>query len=171
VEVSCNGSCWPVVGQNTSIAYLTTENYNNFVNTQLTGDDNVMVRVRAINDDGSYGIWSNSVSFRFNTSGSGSTGQIPNTDIYIAPSTNVRAGGTVYLTASFTNLPYTSANTVIRLYTEQSSTPVGTCSGSVSCSVPYTISTSGVNTRVYGVASNSSLGNTVETARIPLATF
>jgi hypothetical protein len=102
---------------------------------------------------------------------SGSVGQIPNTDIYIAPSTNVRASGTVYLTASFTNLPYTSANTVIRLYTEQSSTPVGTCSGSVSCSVPYTISNSGVNTRVYGVASNSSLGNTIETARIPLATF
>ncbi|QQR60491.1 hypothetical protein IPH19_03700 [Candidatus Uhrbacteria bacterium] len=102
---------------------------------------------------------------------SGSVGQIPNTDIYIAPSTNVRAGGTVYLTASFTNLPYASANTVIRLYTEQSSTPVGTCTGSVSCSVPYTISNSGVNTRVYGVASNSSLGNTIETARIPLATF
>jgi hypothetical protein len=112
----------------------------------------------------------NSPVISFNGS-TGSVGQIPNTDIYIAPSTNVRAGGTVYLTASFTNLPYTSANTVIRLYTEQSSTPVGTCSGSVSCSVPYTISTSGVNTRVYGVASNSSLGNTIETARIPLATF
>jgi hypothetical protein len=171
VEVTCSNGCWPIVGQNTNTAYLTTENYNNFVNTQVTGDDNLTVRVRAINDDGSYGNWSNSVSFRFNTSGSGSVGQIPNTDIYIAPSTNVRAGGTVYLTASFTNLPYASANTVIRLYTEQSSTPVGTCSGSVSCSVPYTISNSGVNTRVYGVASNSSLGNTLETARIPLATF
>jgi hypothetical protein len=169
VEVTCSNGCWPVVGQNTNTAYLTTENYNNFVNTQMTGDDNITIRVRTINDDGSYGTWSNSVSFRFNTSGS--VGQIPNTDIYIAPSTNVRAGGTVYLTASFTNLPYNSANTVIRLYTEQSSTPVGTCSGSVSCSVPYTISTSGVNTRVYGVASNSSLGNTIETARIPLATF
>jgi hypothetical protein len=112
----------------------------------------------------------NSPVISFNGS-TGSVGQIPNMDIYIAPSTNVRAGGTVYLTASFTNLPYTSNNTVIRLYTEQSSTPVGTCSGSVSCSVPYTISTSGVNTRVYGVASNSSLGSTVETARIPLATF
>jgi hypothetical protein len=171
VEVTCSNGCWPIVGQNTNTAYLTTENYNNFVNTQVTGDDNLTVRVRAINDDGSYGNWSNSVSFRFNTSGSGSVGQIPNTDIYIAPSTNVRAGGTVYLTASFTNLPYNSANTVIRLYTEQSSTPVGTCSGSVSCSVPYTISNSGVNTRVYGVASNNSLGNTIETARIPLVTF
>lgn len=171
VEVTCSNGCWPIVGQNTNTAYLTTENYNNFVNTQMTGDDNITIRVRTINDDGSYGTWSNSVSFRFNTSGSGSVGQIPNTDIYIAPSTNVRAGGTVYLTASFTNLPYNSANTVIRLYTEQSSTPVGTCSGSVSCSVPYTISNSGVNTRVYGVASNSSLGNTIETARIPLATF
>ncbi len=106
-----------------------------------------------------------------NNNNNGSVGQIPNTDIYIAPSTNVRSGGTVYLTASFTNLPYTSSNTVIRLYTEQSSTPVGTCSGSDSCSVPYTISNSGVNTRVYGVASNSTLANTVETARIPLATF
>ncbi|MCE9585735.1 hypothetical protein K8R04_00225 [Candidatus Uhrbacteria bacterium] len=108
------------------------------------------------------------------STGTGSVGtvaQIPNTDIYIAPTYNVRAGGTVYLTASFTNLPYTSTDTVIRLYTEQSSTPVGTCSGSVSCSVPYTIPTSGVNTRVYGVASNSALTNTRETARIPLYAF
>jgi hypothetical protein len=105
------------------------------------------------------------------STGTGSTAQIPNTDIYIAPSTNVRPGNTVYLTASFTNLPYTSTDTVIRIYTERSSTPVGTCSASVSCSVPYTISNSGVNTRVYGVASNSSLSNTRETAHIPLVTF
>ncbi len=128
--------------------------------------------VVAVHDSSGFEIATqNGPTIYFNGSNSGSVGQIPNTDIYIAPSTNVRAGGTVYLTASFTNLPYNSANTVIRLYTEQSSTPVGTCSGSVSCSVPYTISTSGVNTRVYGVASNSSLGNTIETARIPLATF
>lgn len=108
------------------------------------------------------------------STGTGSVGtvaQIPNTDIHIAPTYNVRAGGSVYLTASFTNLPYTSTETVIRLYTEQSSTPVGTCTGSVSCSVPYTIPSGGVNTHVYGVASNSSLTNTRETARIPLYAF
>lgn len=153
--------------QNTTYCDVTVYPYRN------NSESSVQYMARSIYlGDGSTNATVYGPVITFTGSGStGSVGQIPNTDIYIAPSTNVRAGGTVYLTASFTNLPYTSNNTVIRLYTEQSSTPVGTCSGSVSCSVPYTISTSGVNTRIYGVASNSSLGNTIETARIPLATF
>jgi hypothetical protein len=105
VEVTCGGYCYPVVGQSTSIAYLSTDSYRNWVNTELTGDDTVTVRIRAINEDGSYGSWSNGVSFRFNTYGQqtnvstyGST-YISSLDLVANP-TSIASGEYLRLTAN-----------------------------------------------------------------------
>lgn len=74
VEIACP-SCWPIVGQNANPGILTTDSYRNWVNTEITGDDTVTARVRAIDENGSYGSWSNSISFRFTTASQSGTGE------------------------------------------------------------------------------------------------
>lgn len=100
VEISCP-SCWPIVGQNANPGYLTTNNNQNWVNTELTGDDNVSIRVRAINEDGSYGTWSNSVSIKFTTGGQSGTGENRINGLVLnADRTSINAGELVRLTAN-----------------------------------------------------------------------
>lgn len=76
INVNCiNVTCRPVTGIYTNPAILSTDNYQNSVATQLNGDSQFSVRIRAINDDGSYGIWSTANYFYFNTAGAGSVTQ------------------------------------------------------------------------------------------------
>lgn len=110
VEVSCGG-CWPVVGQNASTVYLTTDNYRNWVNTEITGDDRITLRVRAINDNGTYGTWSDTVNTRFNTSGSNNDDSYQNdgtnyiSDVRFEVSdTSIVRGGRVKLTVNAFNV-------------------------------------------------------------------
>jgi hypothetical protein len=67
VEIIC-GTCWPVVGIDQSIARIETDDFANSVTVELTGDDYMHVRVRAILGEGEYGPWSNEVGFQFDTS-------------------------------------------------------------------------------------------------------
>lgn len=67
VEIIC-WTCWPVVGIDQSIARIETDDFANSVTVELTGDDYMHVRVRAILGEGEYGPWSNEVGFQFDTS-------------------------------------------------------------------------------------------------------
>jgi hypothetical protein len=294
VEVSCGTSCWPVVGQNAYTAYLTTDSYRNWVNTEITGDNTITIRVRAIDENGSYGAWSNSVSFRYTTNGynTGSSndgvnyinGLVLNADrtninpgnvvrltanafnagtwsytgnrititdmrtntivktcydsatclvdvypqaysstnltaqyqakiydrngvlamsqyspvIYLssynggtsydyygysytqatgrglvtfAPSENLRTNAVVYLTATFTDTNVPVEDSVVRIYTERSISPIATCTGSRLCSVSFATGADPINTRVYARLTSRTLSyTTLESPRVNLVT-
>lgn len=297
IEVSCGAACWPVVGQNSYTAYLTSDNYNNSINTTITGDDTISLRVRAINENGVYGDWSNMSSFRFTTSGYNNnnnysynngvnyinglvlnadrtsinagtvvrltanaynagtwnytgnrieisdinTGSIVKTcydnsscvvDVYpqaqsstnlsaqyqakiydrngtfvmsqyspviyitgytgtnynpvnnnqgtqttgrglvtFTPVENLRTNKILYVTATFTDTNVPTNDAVVTVYTEQSSTPIATCTASRTCSVSFSTGADPINTRVYArLSSTSNTYTTLDSNRADLVT-
>jgi hypothetical protein len=91
--------------------------------------------------------------------------------VTIAPTSQLRPNGTVYLTATFTGTNLDQSNAMIQIYTEQSSTPVATCNGAFTCSVSYPTGSSPINTRVYArLTDRNNSSRWMETSRTSLVT-
>ena len=107
------------------------------------------------------------------TSYNGSNGNstIGTGTITFAPTDALHPNRNVYLTSTFTgsNIPLYDAQ--VRIYTEQSSTPIATCNAGYTCSVSYPTGSSPMTTRIYGQLSNRfSVGTYAETPRVNLTT-
>lgn len=91
--------------------------------------------------------------------------------ITYAPTDALKPNRNVYLTATFSgsNIPQYDAQ--VRIYTEQSSSPIAVCNGSYNCSVSYPTGSSPMTTRIYAQLSNRySVGTYAETPRVTLTT-
>lgn len=91
--------------------------------------------------------------------------------ITYAPTDALKPNRNVYLTATFSgsNIPQYDAQ--VRIYTEQSSSPIAVCNGSYNCSVSYPTGSTPMTTRIYAQLSNRySAGTYAETPRVNLTT-
>ncbi len=103
--------------------------------------------------------------------GSNGSSTIGTGTITFAPTDALKPNRNVYLTATFTgsNIPLYDAQ--VRIYTEQSSAEIATCSGAYTCSVSYPTGASPMTTRIYARLSNRySAGTYAETPRVTLTT-
>jgi hypothetical protein len=89
----------------------------------------------------------------------------------IAPSSQLHPNGTVYLTATFTGSNLSQSNAQIQIFTEQSSTPVATCTNAFMCSVSFATGASPINTRAYArLSDRNDSTRWLETSRTDLVT-
>ncbi|MCR4256541.1 MAG: hypothetical protein NUW08_02445, partial [Candidatus Uhrbacteria bacterium] len=91
--------------------------------------------------------------------------------ITFAPTDALHPNRNVYLTSTFTGSSVPQYDAQVRIYTEQSSTPIAICNGGYTCAVSYPTGSSPMTTRIYGQLSNRfSVGTYAETPRVSLTT-
>ena len=77
----------------------------------------------------------------------------------------------VYLTVTFTDTNIPLEDSVVKIYTERSSTALATCTASRTCTVSFPTGTDPINTRVYGRLTSRSLNyTTLESERVNMVT-
>jgi hypothetical protein len=105
------------------------------------------------------------------TNGSNGNTTLGTGTITFAPTDALHPNRNVYLTATFvdSNIPLYDAQ--VRIYTEDSSTPIATCNSAYTCSVSYSTGPSPMTTRTYAQLSNHyNAESYVETPRVTLTT-
>lgn len=91
--------------------------------------------------------------------------------ITFAPTDALKPNRNVYLTATFSGSNISQYDAQVRIYTEQSSSPIAVCNGSYNCSVSYPTGSTPMTTRIYAQLSNRySVGTYAETPRVNLTT-
>ncbi len=91
--------------------------------------------------------------------------------ITFAPTDALHPNRNVYLTSTFTGSNVALNDAQVRIYTEQSSTPIAICNGAYTCAVSYPTGSSPMTTRIYAQLSNRySVGTYAETPRVNLTT-
>ncbi len=91
--------------------------------------------------------------------------------VTFAPTENLRTNAVIYITATFTDTNIPVEDSVVRIYTERSVSPIATCTGSRLCSVSFATGADPINTRVYARLTSRTLSyTTLESPRVNLVT-